>query len=183
MKNFVVLLAMCAMATSCGGGLNGDTGLKGDAGANGNDGLSLVVDVVVQTVGIITCNRTDIFQDTNRDGVYSTGDAYQNGFLTCDGAVGAAGADGQDGVDGEDGSDGINGTNGLNADLTYSVVSIFDPCGASGGYDEVILKLGNGKYIASFSDNASGNNTRLVMLAAGGSYITTDGTNCHFTLP
>lgn len=172
---------------SCGArrpGKTGDNGLNGANGTNGIDGYSLVVDVVTfTTVDNITCNRTDIFQDLDRNNFYSVGDAYNNGFLVCDGAVGAKGDQGIQGVAGQDGTDGTNGTNGLNADLTYSIVEIIDPCGAQhpNGYDEVILKLGNGKYLASFSDNANGKNTRFGVLPTG-SYVTTDGTNCHFNI-
>lgn len=63
-----------------------------------------------------------------------------------------------------------------------NIVSIKDPCGAQGNaYNEVFLKLSSGKYLASFSDNASGLNTRFSLLTDG-SFVTTDGTNCHFTV-
>lgn len=192
MKQYLLILALPILVTACGGGLNGPIGATGAAGptgaagSNGSDGLSLVVDVQVLQVDDITCNQTNIYQDVDRDNVFSELDVFSNGFLTCDGAVGANGADGADGEDGEDGAQGEQGEQGeagLSADLTYAIVSVFDPCGPSGGYDEVILKLGNGKYISSFSENANGKNTRFVMLSSGGSYVTTDGTNCAFTLP
>jgi hypothetical protein len=64
----------------------------------------------------------------------------------------------------------------------YAVVAIEDPCGdAPGIYDEVLLKLASGQVLASFSDNSSGKNTRFALLPPG-SYVTTDGSSCHFTL-
>lgn len=63
-----------------------------------------------------------------------------------------------------------------------SIVSIKDPCGAqNNSWNEVFLKLSDGSYVASFSDNANGLNTRFTLLKDG-SYVTTDGTNCHFTV-
>lgn len=62
------------------------------------------------------------------------------------------------------------------------IVSIVDPCGNHPTkVDEVFLKLSDGKLIASFSDNANGLNTRFVVLT-NGSYATTDGTGCSFTV-
>jgi len=222
-----IMLSLLVLSVSCGPrrpGKIGAEGAKGDTGNNGQDGYSLVVDVVSQSVGGVNCNRTDIFQDKDRNNFYSSGDTYQNGFLTCDGAVGAQGIQGIAGVDGQDGEDGLNGANGLssyeialahgfvgneaaylaslhgtngtngaqgpqglpgiNADTTYQILSIIDPCGPqhAQGYDEVILKLGNGQYLASFSDNANGQNTRFGILP-NGNYTTTDGTGCHFSLP
>ncbi len=62
-----------------------------------------------------------------------------------------------------------------------NIVAIKDPCGAQGAYNEVFLKLSNGRYLSSFSQTANGLNTRFVLLEDG-SPVTTDGTNCHFTV-
>lgn len=60
-----------------------------------------------------------------------------------------------------------------------SIVSIIDPCGdAAGIWDEVFLQLSDGTLLASFSDNAAGQNTRFSVLT-NGNYVTTDGSNCH----
>lgn len=61
------------------------------------------------------------------------------------------------------------------------VVEIVNPCGDQPGFDEVLLRLSTGQIIASFSDNASGANTRFTTIG-NGSYSTTDGTNCAFTV-
>lgn len=81
------------------------------------------------------------------------------------------------------GTDGQQGRAGEAAPPTaYTVVGIVDPCGdASGIFDEVFLRLENGTLVASFSDNASGSNTRFSILVPG-SYITTDGSHCYFTI-
>lgn len=62
-----------------------------------------------------------------------------------------------------------------------NIVSIKDPCGAQGSNNEVFLKLSTGRYLASFSDNANGLNTRFTQLTDG-NFGTTDGTNCKFTV-
>lgn len=80
------------------------------------------------------------------------------------------------------GRDGINGTNGTNGvDGLDAVADIIDPCGKQGAHDEVILVLSDGQLLASFSDAASGLNTRFSLIGPG-NYVTTDGTNCHFSV-
>lgn len=179
MKSILLLTSISLLAISCGPRRPGQVGAPG---TNGLDGYSLVVDVVTMNSDNVSCKRTDIFQDIDRNNYYSVGDLYQNGFLVCDGAVGEQGEQGLAGEDGEDGTNGLNGQDGLDADQTYNIVEIIDPCGDTPNkYDEVILKLGNGTYLASFSDNANGLNTRFSILLPG-NYRTTDGTNCNFTL-
>jgi hypothetical protein len=61
-----------------------------------------------------------------------------------------------------------------------NIVQIVDPCGDTPNkYDEVLFKTSAGQYVGSFSDNAAGLNTRFSVLPIG-SYVTTDGTGCHF---
>jgi hypothetical protein len=76
-----------------------------------------------------------------------------------------------------------NGTNGQDvAPSPFSPTSVLDPCGdAPGKLDEVLLKLHNGMVLASVSDNTNGKNTRFSIISAG-TYKTTDGDNCTFTL-
>ena len=63
----------------------------------------------------------------------------------------------------------------------HNVTRIVDPCGNGPGYDEVFFRTSTNKLIASFSDNASGLNTRFSELVPG-SFQTTDGTGCSFTV-
>lgn len=76
-----------------------------------------------------------------------------------------------------------NGSNGTNAPPTpYTPTGLVDPCGDTAGkYDEVFIRLQNGTLVASFSDNANGQNTRFSVLVAG-NYATTDGTGCYFSV-
>ncbi len=85
-------------------------------------------------------------------------------------------------LNGAPGAQGAQGEPGTPAPPTaYSVVAVLDPCGPSGGADEVFLRLANGSLIASFSDTQAGQNTRLSTLG-NGTFVTSDGTNCLFTL-
>jgi hypothetical protein len=92
----------------------------------------------------------------------------------------ACGKQGPAGPAGERGEQGIPGLNAVVS--AYSIDSVIDPCGdAAGIVDEVLLKLHNGQLLVSFSDNTAGDNTRFAILNAG-SYRTTDGSNCNFTV-
>ena len=63
-----------------------------------------------------------------------------------------------------------------------NIATILDVCGdAPGIVDEIILQLSNGQLLASFSDTQAGINTRFSLLGDG-SYTTTDGSNCQFTV-
>lgn len=70
----------------------------------------------------------------------------------------------------------------LNGQTTYSIAQIIDPCGQTPGYfNEVLLKMAGGQILALFVDNSSGLNARLALIPAG-NFITTDGTNCNFSV-
>jgi hypothetical protein len=62
-----------------------------------------------------------------------------------------------------------------------NIVDTIDICGDGPGVDEVLLRLSNGKILASFSQNASGLNTRFAILTPG-NYVSTDSQNCFFTV-
>lgn len=63
-----------------------------------------------------------------------------------------------------------------------NIVSIKDPCGDKANvYDEVFLVLSTGEMLSSFSDTASGLNTRFAKLTPG-SFATTDNSACYFTV-
>lgn len=128
------------------------------------------------------------------------------------GRDGKDGTDGVDGVDGEDGSscsvstvavtpiiapnggaritctDGtdaliLNGEPGTSAPpSSYTVVQVVKPCPTiSGSFPEVLLVLQNRSILASVSSSSSANTTRLSLLSTG-SYVTTDGRSCNFTV-
>lgn len=80
------------------------------------------------------------------------------------------GVDGRNGVDGQDGADA--------PPTAYTVVGLVDPCGKQSSFDEVLLRLQNGDLLAHY---ASGNQQFLARISPG-SYVTTDGTHCYFTV-
>lgn len=71
-------------------------------------------------------------------------------------------------VNGQNGQDGQNGEPAL--------INIHDPCGDGPGYDELILELGDGRFIAWYQDLG------MVELLPGVMYRTTDEQACKFTL-
>lgn len=64
---------------------------------------------------------------------------------------------------------------------SYTPVDAIQPCGAGPGYREVLLRLSNGQVLASLSNNAQGDMTRLAFLPDG-MYMTTDSMSCRFSL-
>lgn len=94
---------------------------------------------------------------------------------------GPAGTAGADGTDGQNGADGLNGSDGQ--DGSNSIIAIIDPCGdAPNIHDEVLLKLDDGRLLASFSSNVNGDYTRFSILQPGVNYMTTDGSGCFFSV-
>lgn len=61
----------------------------------------------------------------------------------------------------------------------FAVVAEIYPCNNTGPNDEVIFQLANGQLIASLSHIFTG--SELTPLAPG-SYYTSDGEHCHFTV-
>lgn len=59
----------------------------------------------------------------------------------------------------------------------HNITRIVDPCGAASGFNEVLLETSQGEVLAYFE---SGSRRFLTKLLPG-NYVTTDGTNCHFT--
>lgn len=194
---------------SCGPVYNGIDGLDGLNGKNGHN--SIIEMAASGTPGCTTIlsaldtNDNGIIEPgvderlesatvcnglNGRDGIDGTnGKDGSDGKNGVDGAAGRDGTNGRDGVDGQNGSngkDGVDGTNGKDGSdappTAFTPVGIVDPCGATPGYyNEVFLRLQNGTLLASFSDNSNGKNTRWAILVPG-TYITTDGTNCTFTV-
>jgi hypothetical protein len=97
-----------------------------------------------------------------------------NGIDGINGQDGRNGTDGRDGHDGEAGHDGRNGTN--------SIQRVIDPCGNTPGIiDEVLLQMADGSFLCYFTANINGDYGRLAVLPPG-NYMTTDGSNCHFSI-
>jgi len=135
----------------------GPTGPKGDKGDQGDTGSSGSSCSVRSIPG-----GSEIYCTDGTSSIVSNG---------------SNGQDGQDGADGTDGQDGQDAPQG-----PLDIAEIIDPCqDAPGVVDEVLLKLGNGSILVLFASNANGNNPRLALLGPG-NYMTSDTTNCFFTI-
>lgn len=66
----------------------------------------------------------------------------------------------------------------LDSALSKTIIGVIDPCGNSSGYDEIILKTKDNKYIGYFEQGSK----RFLTVLDNGSYVTTDGSNCNFTV-
>lgn len=148
-------------------GLDGRNGVDGNAGADGLDGLNALVsisDKYSSDTGS-SCFLVSSGMDLDRNNTLDLVEVTSAQEL-CDGLAGEQGIQGETGV----------------TTVIHDPIEIIDPCGnAAGIYDEVILELSEGIFIASFSDNSSGKNTRFSVLVDG-NYVTTDGSNCHFSV-
>lgn len=58
-----------------------------------------------------------------------------------------------------------------------NIAEYLNPCGDGPGYDEVLIRMSNGKVVAYFE---SGNNRFLSELVPNTLYSTTDSQHCHF---
>jgi hypothetical protein len=114
------------------------------------------------------------------------------------------GRDGKDGKDGrsctvkgavngatifcDDGTNAVlyNGTDGKDAEdvkepLTrYTITQMVDPCGKQSDYDEILLRLEDGSYLALYYDFKK--KMSFLTVIGPGDYITTDNTNCAFSI-
>lgn len=66
-----------------------------------------------------------------------------------------------------------------------NITELVDPCGDGVGYDEVLLRLSDGKLLASLSTSNNSTTTRLSEVPPSDSttYQVTDGTACNFKIP
>lgn len=149
-----LIIASLILLAACA---RGPQGASGSNGANGTDGVPGAQGPAGQTG--------------------ATGPQGEQG------EAGANGAQGTQGLQGEVGATGPQGTAGADSPPTpYTVVNVIQPCGAaSSPYKEVLLLLENGDLLASFSETASGQNTRFAFLPDG-SYVDTDASGCAFTV-
>lgn len=154
-----LLIACCGSNTIV---VRGTSGPRGESGLNGHLSLLAVIPV---TIGCSNGGLTVLMGvDANDNLVLDTLEVQQSNEIC-------------------NGQNGSNGQNGLDAPPTpFSPTGLVEPCGdAPGVFDEVFIRLANGSIVASFSDNISGYNTRFSLLTPG-TYQTTDGDNCIFSL-
>ncbi len=104
------------------------------------------------------------FFDSNGNTFFDSEDSVSKKYSVCNGTKGANGSDGQ------------------NATLPgYTPVEAIRACGDTVPYKEVLLRLSNGQVLGAFSNDASGNMTRLAFLSDG-NFTNTDNSGCNFSL-
>jgi len=151
---------------------NGETGATGNPGldgANGVDGYSTLVKVANSALCVAGGVEIITGLDLDRNNELDLSEQEYSSTI-CNGETGATGSPGAPGIAGPASTS------------PFDIVQIIDVCGdAPGILDEIFLKLRNGNIVASFSDNANGQNTRFSLLS-NGNFRTTDGSNCFFTV-
>lgn len=138
------------------------TGTPGPQGVPGVNGHSAVFAQSPST----TCVGTVLMvaTDKNDNGILDSTDTGIQSVTICNG------------------QDGAQGAAGLDAPPTpFTPVGLVNPCNDTGQGHEVFFQLADGTLIASFSDNAAGDNTRFSTLFPG-NFVTTDGYSCYFTI-
>lgn len=153
-------------------GIQGEKGDTGEAGANGHSAIvsQAPADSLVCTNGGVLISMG---VDLNDNSTMEPTEVKQVATL-CNGLNGSDGTNGQDGEDGEDGQDAVISQ--------FAPIDLVNFCGNSSlAWSEVGFRLANGTIVASFSENANGKNTRWTVIRPG-SYITTDGYGCNFTV-
>jgi len=138
---------------------DGIRGPQGVSGNDGNKGSSVVFNIVPAAQCVNGGNYILMAEDINNNGVLDAGDSNMQSALVC------------------------NGLNGVSPPTQpFSVVSPIMPCGqASSPFKEVLLCLGGGQLLASFSETAGGLNTRFAIIPAG-TYEDTDSSGCVFSV-
>ncbi len=118
--------------------------------------------------------------DKGDDGVGCTVTETETGaIVTCgEGQTMVAIRHGEKGLDGEDGEDGQDGE-----PFKTAIVSTVDPCGPHNGFDEILLKMNDGRYVAYFEHGSKRRFLTILDPATqAGKYRTTDKQACQFTL-
>jgi len=160
-------------------GVNGKDGSQGTTGTNGlNSLLSLsrfTADTSICAAGSGSIVRSGL--DNNSNNILEASEVNQS-TVVCDGIQGQQG---NQGVQGNTGATGAQGAPGTPAPQ-YAILKFITPCPSiTTSYREVIIKLVNGQFLSSFSANGDALTVRLTLIP-NGSYVDTDGSNCHFTV-
>jgi hypothetical protein len=135
---------------------------NGSDGQSGANGYSSLINIIASASSCANGGITVISGlDSNSDGILTSTDTNIKTAEICNGE------NGQDGQDGKT--------------PAFSAVSTIAPCGNTVAWKEQLLCLGNGKILASFSENVNGLNTRLAFITDG-SYLNTDSSNCSFNI-
>lgn len=139
----------------------------------------------VSTGAVIVCGETVSHVYNGRpgiDGAAATCSTQQlsNGSETiCSDGSHSVVVNGSAGAKGDTGASGSNGTNGHDSPITpYSITDVLLPCGAGGGYDEVLLRLGDGQLLAHFTEGSR----EFLSILKPGNYVTASIPACYFSI-
>lgn len=171
MNKLIILLSVFGLLYGCGNNvrtefktIKGERGEAGKDGSSGSNGLNSLIKLtrLSGTVDFELCDsESGVLVQAGTD-LNSNGELELNeitaGQIICDG---------EDGNDGEPASEG-----------DYNIVGIVDLCGDGPGFDEVLLRLSNGMLLAHFSSGS----LQFLSSIGPGSYVTTDGQACYFTV-
>ncbi|MBN8542619.1 MAG: hypothetical protein J0L82_19670 [Deltaproteobacteria bacterium] len=136
-------------------GLNGDVGPTGPAGSNGHSMVFKTLEASVEQCGSQGGTIILMALDVDDEGIYLPHLPQTTSATLCNGSTPSV--------------------------TNYTPVEAIQPCGAGPGFREVLLRLSNGQVLASLSNNAQGDMTRLAFLPDG-TYMTTDSMSCRFSL-
>lgn len=168
---FLLIIPACRKAdkdepvTSPSPPVPGPVGPTGPQGAPGTAGAS--------------CSTTQLENGVRIDCENGTHSVVYNGLASAAGKDGINGADGAPGQTGAPGAQGSKGDPGTPAPAgAFMVESVIDPCNAGPGFNEVLLKLADGHILAHYADKEK----QFLTFIGPGNYVTTDGTNCYFTV-
>lgn len=202
---FMLILLLCVGAISCNSGAksgaNGQAGAAGRDGANGSDGtngtdgqnadesrvaaleqrVSVLESLYAALQSIVSLQGTAIAStQANVDDLEVIDAQFQlllNSLTTRIDALEAA----------EDVNAGLLAA--LRLDVTAlqdvadtQITELVDPCGDGSGWDEVLLRLGDGRLVAYFESAQNANANRFLTVLSAGSYQTTDAQHCHFSV-
>lgn len=157
---------------------------RGPVGKEGLPGPSCTT-YEVSTGAVIICGETVSHVYNGRPGENGTAatcstQQLSNGSETiCSDGSHSVVVNGSAGVKGDTGASGSNGTNGHDSPITpYSITDVLLPCGAGGGYDEVLLRLGDGQLLAHFTEGSR----EFLSILKPGNYVTASIPACYFSI-
>jgi hypothetical protein len=136
---------------------DGKSGAVGAAGPAGSNGHGVVFQMVAASATQCPAGGTVILMaiDNNDNGTYSSTKPGQQSTVICNGKAAAT--------------------------TPYTPVEEIFPCGGAAYNAETLLRLANGDVVGTVSAGPSGAYTALAVIDDG-SYYTTDGASCNFSL-
>lgn len=158
-------------------GNDGDDGSDGNNGTNGQNGTNSTVSIETLTPGV-DCPTGGAKISSNSSPTSATVCNGTNGSNGLNGLNGLAGINGQNGANGSNGVDGINGTNGS------SVVPVKFCTSDNSAFPEYGLVIGSDVFAVYWGTTPASPSAKQAFLAklTPGSYQSTGGNNCQFTL-